>query len=276
MQSCGIVSSRGYSGNGYRQLHWRMWQPADASPQAPDLYCFHPAPFSGMSYDKIAPLLAEGRRVIAPDYPGYGGSDALGSEPAIADYAAAMKAVIDDLSEGMSEDRAVDVLGFHTGCLVAVELAALSSAAVRKACLIDIPAMDAETSARMVEQHKGAIPLSEDIASIQPIWDSTFVKRIEAQGVEQSFALFAEHLRAGIMANQAFAAAFAYPWEERFPSHAHETLVIASQSMLLDGTIRAAGLLPNAKLVERRDITRFVLDEAASLTAQEVLNFLGS
>ncbi|XUU61774.1 alpha/beta fold hydrolase [Erythrobacter sp. HA6-11] len=264
-----MTIEKGYSAFEGGQIHWRMWSPD--TPSAPDLYCLHPAPFSGLAFANIAPLFAQKRRVIAPDYPGYGGSDPLAVEwPTIADYAVSLAY----LAKELAGDAPKDLLGFHSGCFVAVEMAIQQVVPVRKACLIDVPAMETETAAKLATDHQEDVVFSEDIESLEPVWNSTFVKRLASQCADQSLAMFAERLRAGRRANAAFAAAFSYPWEARFAELRTPSRVIATQSMLLDATRRAAATLPEAQMVERLDITRSVLDEGAAETASEVLAFL--
>jgi hypothetical protein len=50
--------------------------------------------------------------------------------------------------------------------------------------------------------------------------------------------------------------------------------VLTTQSPLLEGSKAAANLIPGAKLLERLNITRSVLDEAAAQTALDVMAFL--
>ena len=85
---------KGYTDGPFGQIHWRMMD-AVAEATMPDLYCLHPSPFSGLAYTNVMPMLAQNRRVIAPDYPGYGGSDPFKAHPSIAEYAEAMLAVMD-------------------------------------------------------------------------------------------------------------------------------------------------------------------------------------
>jgi pimeloyl-ACP methyl ester carboxylesterase len=83
------------------------------------LVLLHQAPMSARQFDAVMPLLsAAGIRAIAIDLPGFGGSDGPDSPPTIADYAASIPCVLDHLQL----DQA-DVLGHHTGALVATELA---------------------------------------------------------------------------------------------------------------------------------------------------------
>lgn len=260
---------KGYSTIDGSQVHWRMWGERNVG-RAPDLYCFHPAPFSGLAFENFAPLLVERRRVIAPDYPGYGGSDAPTGKLSIELIAQAMAG----LAATLSGERPIDVLGFHTGCLVAVEIQRVSECHVRKACLIDIPAFEDEMAAQMVAKFSQPFVVGEDLASLEAPWNGTFKPRLATQGPDQAIALLAEQLRAGRNVNEAFRAAFSYPWKERFPASTAGTLIIASTSGLLDGTLKSARIIPAAQLVERLEIARSVLDESGKATAADVLAFL--
>ncbi|MFN2099796.1 alpha/beta fold hydrolase [Altererythrobacter sp. MF3-039] len=264
-----MTLTKGYSPGGGGQIHWRIWT-STTEPSQPDLVCLHPAPLSGLVFQNIAPLLAKDRRIIAPDYPGYGGSSPIERQPRISDYSASLE----ELARDLCGDVEVDVLGFHTGCLVAAEWSITIPSRVRKACLIDIPALESGEAAPLAIKYREPFVPGEDLSSLGPIWERTYRIRRETQGEEQGFGIFVEQLRAGAGMNQAFHAAFSYPWAERFPQISCETMVLASQSGLLDGTRAAHEVIPDARLVERLDIKRSVLDEAAELTAAEVLSFL--
>ena len=260
---------KGYSTIDGRQMHWRMWGEPNIG-LAPDLYCFHPAPFSGLAFENFAPRLADGRRVIAPDYPGYGGSAAPDHELSIEVIARAMAG----LAATLSGDGLIDVLGFHTGCLVAVEVQRVPGCHVRKACLIDIPAFESEMAEQMVEKFSQPFEVGEELASLEAPWNGTFKPRMATQGPDQALALLAEQLRAGRNVNEAFRAAFSYPWKERFSTSTAQTLIVASKSGLLEGTLKSAEIIPGTQLVERLDIERSVLDQSGEATAGEVLAFL--
>ena len=53
---------------------------------------------------RVTPLLADGRRVVAPDVPGYGGSPAAGK-------GFALEEVTDSLVAGLEQARVAEVLG---------------------------------------------------------------------------------------------------------------------------------------------------------------------
>jgi pimeloyl-ACP methyl ester carboxylesterase len=252
---------KGYSEGPFGQIHWRMIGAGDG----PDLYCLHPAPFSGLAYTVIMPHLAQGRRVIAPDYPGHGGSDAFRADATIADYATAMQAVVADLSG----DRFVDAMGFHTGCLVAA-----SMSQVGRLALIDVPAFKPEMRAEFLASNAVPFDITPNLSCLNAPWDRGIVKRLESQGLDRSFEMFTEQLRHGRAMHAGFHAGFSADVEAILTKMTLPTLVMASQSALLDATRRAASLIPNAMFVERLDIERAVLDEAAAETAAEVLRFL--
>lgn len=258
---------KGYTDGPFGQVHWRMANATEKN--SPDLFCFHPAPFSGLAFTGIMPPLATGRRVIAPDFPGYGGSGRCDVEPSIDAYAAAMSAVIDDLSGAAS----VDLLGFHTGCLVAGALCLASPERFRRAVLIDCPTFDRRQREALRDKIK-PLALTPDLACLEAPWASGVTKRLQSQPMDRAFEMFVEQLRQGARMNDAFVAAFSYEWEKSLPNVKTNTLVIATQSPLLDPSRNAAAIIPNARLIERLDITRAVLDEAAEKTAAEVLTFL--
>lgn len=260
---------KGYSDGPFGQVHCRMLAP-EGAPTRPDLYCLHPAPFSGLAFTTIMPHLAQTRRVFAPDYPGYGGSDPFKEEPTIEEYAAAMMAVIGDQSGGAP----VDLMGFHTGNLVAIEMALTEPEKIGRLALIDVPAFDKETSAKYRAASAKAFEITPDLTCLEGPWERGMTKRIESQGLERSFEIFAEQLRPGRLMNKAFHAAFSYDVDTRLPAVTHETLILASQSGLLGATRHAAEIMPSTTLVERLDIKRAVLDQAAEITAAEILKFL--
>ena len=256
---------KGYAEGPFGQVHWRMAAPDRR--EAPDLYCFHPAPFSGLAFTGVMPHLAKDRRVVAPDYPGYGGSDA--GEASIEHYAAAMAAVMDDVSAGAP----VDICGFHTGCFVAAQLCLDRPSQIRRAMLIDVPAFNEEKRESFLSKTK-PLRLTSELSCLEGPWASGVIKRLESQPMARAFEMFVENLRPGARMNDAFRAAFSYPWAERLARIETPTRILATQSPLLDASRAAAAAMPIASLVERRDIKRAVLDEAAETTATEILRFL--
>lgn len=265
---------KGYCDVSSGQLHWRMWEYGEAAEKkvnSPDLVCLHPAPFSGIAFQNLAPLLAKSRRVWAPDYPGHGQSDAFAGElPSIGDIATSIGEFVDRTQP----QNPVDLLGFHTGCFVGSELSVQRPNTVRRLCLIDIPAFDEAAAAALAKRYQTPQQFESDLETLGPAWDQVIGKRHKSQGMEQALAMLADQLQAGSRANQAFHAAFSYPWRNQLAKVRVPVLAIGSKSPLLEGTRAAASSIEAAVLIERLDITRSVIDEAAATTAEVVREFL--
>ncbi|MEM6680661.1 MAG: alpha/beta hydrolase [Pseudomonadota bacterium] len=251
----------------FGQIHLRQWQPA-SSPARRTLICLHPAPFSGLAFQHIAPFLAQQRRVIAPDYPGYGGSAPVPEGmPSIGDYADAMEVV---LHHALEDSDGIGLIGFHTGCLVAAELCTRALPGLDMSCLIDVPAFPAEKSADMARAFGSEFDVTDMLECLEKPWNSSFKSRLETQSRSSAFAMFVEQLRAGSAMNAAFHAAFSYDWQQRFTQVQVATTVLATQSSLLDGSRAASRIIPGARLLERLDVTRSVLDAHAEVIAADL------
>ncbi|MEQ8248136.1 MAG: alpha/beta fold hydrolase [Alphaproteobacteria bacterium] len=134
----------------FGQIHLRKAGPVDPGTQRPPLLCFHQSPNAGSNFTRFLGEMGRDRLAVAPDTPGFGESDAPAAPPEIADYADAMGDVIDAL--GL--DGPVDLLGYHTGVLIAAELALLRPDQVRRLILIGIPVFSAEERAAF-EKRRG-------------------------------------------------------------------------------------------------------------------------
>ena len=262
---------RRYADTGLGQVHLRTLAPSGQASQPP-LVCLHPIPYSGLYFTTIAPLLADRRAVIAPDYPGYGGSDAVTDRPSIADYAAAMLQALAP-RDGQAWGP-VDLMGFHTGCLVAAEMALARPERVGRIVMIDAPVFEAAERAAMYDRATAQPAITETLDSLAPVWDTNVAKRLGSMPLMRAFALFVEQLRSGGRAAHGFHAAFTYSGENRLHRLTGSVLVIATRSGLLEPTRRAARRIPGARLVERLDIERAVLEEGAQAIAADVLGFL--
>lgn len=116
------VPRRGYADGPFGQIHYQQ-----AGSGAP-LILLHQAPMTSAQFDLVyTPLAARGFHAIGIDMPGFGQSDPTPFVPTIADYARCVPAVLDAL-----EIARADVLGHHTGGLVATELALVEPERVRR------------------------------------------------------------------------------------------------------------------------------------------------
>lgn len=215
------------------------------------------------------PLLNTSRRVVAPDYPGYGGSALLSEPPTINDYAKAMLETIDAIS-----DSPVAVFGFHTGCLVAIEMALIAPAAMQNVVLCDVPYFTADVRAGLREKFAQPLPVTPKLDSLQAAWEFNITSRVDSVSLERALALFVEHLRGGTHDYYAFDAAFRYDCEARFAKLKKDTRIIATQSGLLEPSRAAARELANAQLTEALEIKTAVFESSAAAIAKRILTAL--
>ena len=254
-----------YAKTRFGLIHARMIGP-NGDENSPVLLCLHPAPSSGLYFTTAMPLLNNGRRVIAPDYPGYGGSDSMPEPPSIQDYATAMLEFVGDI--GL--DRPFDVLGFHTGCLVGSEMALQQPASIRRLVLCDVPYFDAAARPALREKMAQPLAITSELSSLEPAWTFNVASRIDNVPMPRTVELLAEHLRVGANDYFGFHAAFSYACEERLPRLASETIVIATQSMLRDASLSAAAAIPDAKLVEASEISTAVFESGAAAICERI------
>jgi len=107
------TSVRGYAPGPFGLVHYY-----DNGARGLPLLMFHQAPMSARQFDRVyAPLARRGVRAIGIDMPGFGMSDPTDFVPRCEDWARVAPAVMDHLRL-----KQVDVLGHHTGALVATEV----------------------------------------------------------------------------------------------------------------------------------------------------------
>lgn len=105
---------RGYADGPFGLVHFQ-----DTGGAGMPLVLCHQSPQTSRQFDSVLPRLAEkGIRAIAIDTPGFGMSDPPSFVPKIEDYAKAIPPVMDHLGI-----RKAHILGHHTGCMVATEVA---------------------------------------------------------------------------------------------------------------------------------------------------------
>ena len=262
---------RAYARTRLGQIHLRFLDPI-RSPESVPLVCLHPFPYSGAFFETVAPLLNGRRMVCAPDCPGFGGSDAPGKMLSMEELAVTMLDALEAAPE--LPVGPLDLMGFHSGCLLAVEMARLQPDRVRQLALIDVPYFTPEEQAGRYPKSTAETRYTGDLASLAEAWEFSVAKRLDGMPFQRAFGNFVELLRAGERANWGYHATLTYECEPRFRAVQHQTLVVATQYMLKDRTRKAAADIPGARFVERKDVTRAVMEEGAAAIAEEVLAFL--
>ncbi len=124
----------GYVDNRFGQLHYTLATPpiAKAARKTP-VAMIHQTVNAAIESRGLFDELARDRVVIAIDTPGYGGSDGPPQTITIEEYAAAIAEGLRGL--GLGRRQPIDVIGLHTGALIAAELAIAEPATIRRAVL---------------------------------------------------------------------------------------------------------------------------------------------
>ena len=142
----------------------------------PPVVLLHESPRSSAAFIPMIEALAERFTVIAPDTPGYGGSDPLDlHRPQIADYADALKEVVDAL--GL--ERAA-LFGRHTGAAIAIEFANRYPAQVSGVVLEGCPAFTPEEMEELVASY---------LPPFRPVWDGGHVAWLWSR-IRDQFSFF--------------------------------------------------------------------------------------
>jgi len=224
----------------YGQLHLRRALPRQTAGLAAPIVLLHQTPLSGRMFSELLPVLGRSRLVLAPDTPGYGESAGPAEPPAVADYAEALHELI------AAQKEPVDLVGYHTGALLAAEIAARHPESVRRLVLISMPFFDAERRAGL----RTNTALAEDGSALLTEWKSTMSVRPAGQSLEQAARLVAEKQRAGTRASYAMAALAAYDAAPMLRSIRVPTALIAPRDGLATQTAAAAALIPGSTLLE--------------------------
>ena len=253
------------------QLHLRL---AGREGPRPAVLCLHLMPKSGRCFTRLLPELAGDRLAIAPDYPGYGESAPFFSDakPTVPDYADAIEEVMDHFSLEQA-----DLVGYHTGAMVAVELALRSPDAVRKVVNISAPILSAKEAADFDQQY-AAIPLDEAGTRFRTLWARVLQHRGPGMTLEMAAASLVDSLRGGERYEEGHHAAFQHSqaYADALGRMTQPLLVINIGDDLFEHSKRADKLMRNGQRIDRPDWGHGFLDLWPTKAAAMMLQFLDS
>jgi pimeloyl-ACP methyl ester carboxylesterase len=249
-----------------RQIHLRRAGPVD--PAAPPLVMFHMSPNSGRVFEAMVEEMGRDRTAIAIDTPGFGESDAPARAPEIGDYAAAMAGIIKALGLGP-----VDVMGYHTGSMTAVELAHQYPSLVRRVIMISAPLYTPEEQAVRRARTKPEV-YADDGSHLVERW--RFGRTFYGEDVPLAVYArnYAEGGRGGPLAYWGHRAAFRHPLSERLAALGQSILVLRPHDDLVEQTARAADLLQNGRVQDMPGFTHGMLDTRTAEIAALLRSFL--
>lgn len=265
----GATVTRAYGVHAHGQMHYRIARP-DTATQTP-LMCLHMSPSSGRIYDKLLRDMGRDRIAIAPDTPGFGESDPPASPPEIADFARANFGLLDQLGVA----GPVDVMGYHTGSLTAMEMARQQPDRVRRLVLVSAAMFTPEEFAAMKVEFAPR-PLHEDGQHLVDLWLELRHWRDPKQSLEDTQVSFAEHLRGGQTAWWGHQAAFNYPRGDVLPTLSQPILVLNPEDDLYEYTQRAASRIQNGRVHDLPGWSHGFLDIYTAEVAALLRDFLDS
>jgi pimeloyl-ACP methyl ester carboxylesterase len=265
-QASRATVTRGYITSRYGQLHYRV---AGSHGSRGPLLLLHPSPLSGTVYENLMADMARDRMVIAPDTPGFGMSDPPKSPPEISDYAAVMRDFISDMGLGI-----VDVMGYHTGALTAVEMALQSPDVVRRIVMNSATAFTPEETDAFRTKYtpRTADERAGDVAARWP-WFKDEFWRME-KSPHRKFNLFLDAQRNPDWSAWGHRAAFNYDVMAALQKCEHKLLVLNPEDDLWDYTPRVASILKNGTVRNLPGWTHGFLDAETSKVSAILREFL--
>jgi pimeloyl-ACP methyl ester carboxylesterase len=254
--------TRHYVDGRFGQMHYRRAAPVrDAG--RPPLLMFHMSPYSSVIYDTVMGVIGDDRLVIAVDTPGFGNSDPPPAPPEITDYAAAMGDVMDALAL-----RNVDLLGFHTGSKIALELAIQRPNQVRKVVMVSAAIF---TDAELAEHREtyGKTELTDDGSHLVKWWQSARRWSMKGRTLEQIARVFYARTMRPAISCWGHRAAFNTKTADLLPKVAQPILILNPEDDIWPLTPRARPLLRNGRIHDLPGWSHGFLDmkprEAAAL-----------
>ncbi len=260
----------------YGQIHVLNSIPKDAAEPKTPMACFAPNPASGNYFRIFMEVLGQDRIMIAPDYPGLGESDPPPAIPDMTGYANAMAVTLDRMGYGAKGSGAIDVCGYHTGAMVAIELAVQRPDLVRRILLLGIPFYTGAERQAQFDKNVVAKPVAGKLGELQGSWDFAVSNRENGVTLLRGYENFVDVLKAEDRRHYAYAAVFQYPAEERAPLVQQPVLILNTHGSLEKETRAIAPLFPNAVLIEVPELHHGIFDVGPDMLAEIARPFLDS
>ncbi len=238
------------------------------------LVLLHQSPMSARQFEAaLQPLATRGIRCIAVDTPGFGESDPTRFVPRIEDWASSIVAVLDHLDISQA-----DMLGHHTGALLATEVALQAPGRVRRLILNGpFPASESERRQYLEAMEAGREESEPALDGLHLV--RSFALRLKMYGRGAEPALITRYV---VQKYQCLAphwyghnAAFHYDHAASIARLAHRTLILTNTGDDIFGiSKRAAALRPDFAYREMQGGTHDIVDQRPEEWAAIVAGFL--
>ena len=269
---CDFSIKRSFVEGPFGQVHIRIAIPQLSDPNPP-LILFHPTPYSSDYFIKFMKEMAVDRTVIAIDTPGYGDSDRPTKLPTIADYAHSAVVALTKLGIG-KDGQQVDLLGYHTGTLIASELAAGNPSLVRKLVLPGIPFYTGEEREAAYKRNVKPDTLHADGSHLKDKWDFARIAMSSGLPLARAQEHFSDMMQCHPHCWEAYHAVFSYKSDERLKLVRQPVLLITTESSLKAETEAAAKVFPDARLQHIAGVKYGGFDLAPEKFAKATRDFL--
>ncbi|MCK8514916.1 alpha/beta hydrolase [Methylonatrum kenyense] len=254
---------KGYVDTAEGQVHYRSTQGA-----GPPVVFLHQTASSSAMWKGMMTIM-EGRRCIAPDTPGFGGSYDPEDVPDIGYYAQVMTEALDALGV-----REFHLCGHHTGSCIAVEMAAAMPGRVLSLTMFGPPQLTQDERDQFRPHFSTPFAPDADGAYLKATWDY-----LAGLGANKALDLHHREVVDTLRAWHGRVQAYAAVWEQDFPAFLEQVtcpmlLLCARDDVLWPYFQRAAEARPDA-LLEVVQGANFEPDLDASSSARAYEAFLG-
>lgn len=256
-----------YADGRFGQIHYRQAMPNTDS-QKPPLLLFHMSPYSGVIYEAFMARMGHDRLVIAVDTPGFGYSEAPPAPPDIADYSHAMGDLMDVLKL-----RHVDVMGYHTGSMIGLELCVQRPAQIRKIVMVSAAIFN---DAELAEHRATFAPseLSDDGSHLMKAWAECVRWSMPGRTKDHIARTFYARTLNHDVSWWGHHAAFNYSTADALDKITHPILILNPEDDLSPFTPRAKAHLKNGRIHDLPGWSHGFLDVKTNEAVQIVGGFL--
>jgi pimeloyl-ACP methyl ester carboxylesterase len=268
---------RAYAPGRYGQLHYRIVTP-EQPVTAPPLLCMHQTPGNGVDWTAVLPTLGSNRVVIAVDTPGYGMSDAPPEPASIEDFAGIMLQLMSDLADvGVVPAGAFDVMGFHTGSVIATEMAKRAPDRVRRAILFGLAAYPADTREDKLAALLTHFPKpANDLSHVEKLWNIIQELSDPRLTAEEKHVSMAECLRLGNRMPWGYISVYRYDFLGAMPQVEQPVLIFNPEDDLWELTHKVAHLFRHGERYDMPGVRHGVLSLEHDRVVAKIEDFLGA
>ncbi|MES2496086.1 MAG: alpha/beta hydrolase [Pseudomonadota bacterium] len=192
--------TKGYAETRDGQIHYRSAGATDA----PAVLFLHQTASSGAMYEQVMARMADRRRCIAFDTPGFGGSFAPTEQPSLRYYAERLLEAADALGV-----ETFDLCGHHTGGCIALEIAAIAGPRLRSLTLIGPIIASAAEREAYSRNFTTPFSIAADGSHLQRAWDY-----LVTIGAHHSVALHQREIIDHLIGAEAMPKAFSAVWRQ--------------------------------------------------------------